>query len=141
MNRDPLGANLILPKVFNETSVANIAKFVKDQGPSLIRSVLQISSRSVRQDALTKIMQANEIKFAQRLLICFMKFYVDFAKSNKNLIQLDFIRNFHQEYIIDVVSLLKLGLCGHLCTQNTDVVYNFLREISTQNVQVNFGTL
>lgn len=135
MNRDPLGANLILPKVFNETSVANIAKFVKDQGPSLIRSVLQISSRSVRQDALTKIMQANEIKFAQRLLICFMKFYVDFAKSNKNLIQLDFIRNFHQEHIIDVVSLLKLGLCGHLCTQNTDVVYNFLREISTQNVQ------
>ena len=148
VNRDPLAANLVQPKDNFDTSAANIAKFMKEQRPSLIRTVLQISSKSLQQEALMKIMQTLEIRLARHILIAYLKdnkkgsneFRLKSTVSKNEILKEDvcsrIVRDVCENDVTDIVKLLKLGLRGHLDQESSQILEQFVTEVASRNNQV-----
>lgn len=133
---DPLGTSIALQKhPFESPSLKNMAKMMKDQRPSLVRTVLQLHSRDLQKEALKKILQATEILFSRKMI-------TNILRSIKHTPS-GFTKTWMKEVfgVECLVKLLKLAIGGHTGGSNTEEIEEYLKEFCYKNAEViNFSS-
>ena len=128
---DPLGTNVVhLKHPFSSPNLVNIAKMMKDQRPSLVRTVLQLHSKDLQKDALKKILQASEILFSRKMLTRFLR--------NVKQVTDPAARSWMDEIfcVERLINLLKLALNGHSYNDNASDIEKYLKDICHNNSKV-----
>lgn len=121
---DPLGTSIVQQKhPFNSPSLENIAKMMKDQRPSLVRTVLQLHSKDLQKEALKKILKASEILFSRKMLTRFL--------SGVKQIPDSMTRSWMDEIfgVERLISLLKLAVNGHSYNDNAKDIEKHLKSL------------
>lgn len=129
---DPLGTNIMVQKHPFNPPIGNIAKIMKDQRPSLARTVLQINSNALQKEALRKILKAIEINFSRNMVIHCLKS----IKNRPELYGQQWINKLRTLDVQSLVNFLKLALCGHIHDESVEILEQFLKETCYKNLEV-----
>ena len=128
---DPLGTSLVMQKnPFHSPSFKNMAKMMKDQRPSLVRTVLQLHSKDLQKDTLKKILQATEIMFSRKMLVTFLRG----VQQTSDLLTKPWFKQILK--IESLTKCLKLALNGHASEESADCIEKFLGELCHKNAEV-----
>ena len=131
-NCDPLGASLVMQKHPYNPPIANVAKIIKDQRPSLVRTVLQIHSKTLQRKALQKILKTIEIYFSRKMIMHCLKS----VKHKTDIYTQKWTNEMKALNVESIINLLKLALCGHLQKDSVEVLEHYLKDICYKNVEV-----
>lgn len=128
---DPLGTSVVLQKhPFRSPSLQNIAKMMKDQRPSLVRTVLQLHSKDLQKEALNKILQAAEIIFCRQTLTQFLKNIKQIPEATSRSL-------LNEVFGVEcLVNLLKLAINGHSSSDTDTFIEDYLKEMCYKNIKV-----
>nr|XP_047123873.1 E3 ubiquitin-protein ligase HERC2 isoform X1 [Hydra vulgaris]XP_047123877.1 E3 ubiquitin-protein ligase HERC2 isoform X2 [Hydra vulgaris] len=127
VNYDPMATNLVKVKENDEVFVSGLSKFLKEQRPPLIRSVMQINSISLKEEVLKNIMYALEILLARSILCKLMEHSDGFLNRHYTN---------EEDYISQILKLYKLGLCGHLTKKNLLIIESYLKKECSKSVKL-----
>ncbi|XP_066913164.1 E3 ubiquitin-protein ligase HERC2-like, partial [Clytia hemisphaerica] len=127
---DPLGTSVVLQKhPFRSPSLQNIAKMMKDQRPSLVRTVLQLHSKDLQKEALNKILQAAEILFCRQTLTQFLKNIKQIPEATSRSL-------LNEVFGVEcLVNLLKLAINGHSSSDTDTFIEDYLKEMCYKNIK------
>ena len=128
VNHDPMATSLVKVKENDDVFVSGLTKFLKEHRPSLMRSVMQISSLSLKEEVLKNIILALEVLLARSILCTWIENSDDVLNNYAN----------EKDYIGQILNLYKLGLCGHLTKKNVQIIESFLKIDCTKNMKVCF---